>query len=72
MLDPYVRYVSCQWCGKGFADDCGDLFCSSRCETEYEKEYAECKGCGDEVGESNLNEHGLCESCEEEAEEESE
>lgn len=31
-----TRLVSCVVCGKGFKDDCGDVFCSSKCEREWE------------------------------------
>lgn len=59
------RSTTCEVCGKGFMDDCGDSFCSSSCEREYEREHAKCNECGDEVGEENLNFDYKCENCEE-------
>jgi hypothetical protein len=47
-------------------DDCGDSFCSSHCENQYNREHAECEMCGREVGEDNLNSCRICENCEEE------
>jgi hypothetical protein len=61
------RHTSCVVCGKGFMDDCGDSVCSSSCERQYERDYAKCEKCGDEVGEDNLND-GVCETCEEDEE----
>lgn len=56
------RSTMCVICGSRFMDDCGDSVCSSSCEREYEREYAPCQECGDEVGEDNL-ERGLCNHC---------
>lgn len=64
-----TRIVHCEVCGKGFSDDCGENFCSSSCERKYEDEHAECMVCGDEVGESNLDD-GICDNCLDEMEEE--
>jgi hypothetical protein len=63
------RSATCVQCGRGFSDDCGDSFCSSSCERHYEQYHMECSRCGDEVGEDNLNESSICESCEIELEE---
>jgi hypothetical protein len=60
------RHTTCAVCGKGFMDDCGDSFCSSHCERQYEKEHEPCTECGNEVGEENLNFNRVCENCEEE------
>jgi hypothetical protein len=68
MWEHTYRMESCSVCGKGFMSDCGDVFCSSSCEREYEREYAKCERCDDEVGEDNLID-GLCECCQEEQEE---
>lgn len=46
-------------------DDCGDVFCSARCEREYDRAHR-CKKCEEDYDE--LNEDGLCEYCEEEEE----
>jgi hypothetical protein len=32
-----TRLVHCETCGKGFRDDCGDVFCSTRCERIWEE-----------------------------------
>jgi hypothetical protein len=61
------RHTTCEVCGKGFMDDCGDVFCSSYCERQYEREHEECEICGREVGEDGL-EKGICENCYEEEE----
>jgi hypothetical protein len=68
MLDAYTRHVNCHVCGKGFRDDCGDIFCSSSCERQYERDNAKCKLCDEEVGEDHLNNDYICENCEEEEE----
>lgn len=59
------RMSICEYCGKRFMDECGDSFCSSRCERQWENEHASCDHCGDEVGEDDLK-HGLCENCQDE------
>lgn len=35
------RYTNCEWCGRRFKDDCGDSFCSSSCERQYEEDQRE-------------------------------
>lgn len=37
----YIRYVSCEYCGTRFTDDCGDVFCSSSCERQWENDNRE-------------------------------
>jgi hypothetical protein len=39
MMDDYntFRYTICEQCGRRFKDDCGDSFCSGRCESEWER-----------------------------------
>lgn len=69
MCDQGQAMVNCEWCGKRFMDDCGDAFCSSSCERQYENEHMECEECGGEVGADNL-ENGLCEDCLEKLKEE--
>lgn len=70
MFEPNThRYTNCEWCGKRFVDDCGDSFCSSSCENQYEEEHARCERCNSEVGATNLNSDYLCEDCEEEDDE---
>lgn len=64
------RMATCEQCGNRFLDDCGDIFCSSRCEREWDKEHAACENCGDEVGEDNLDMNGNCEPCAEKLEDE--
>jgi hypothetical protein len=64
------RSETCVQCGKGFMDDCGDSFCSSSCERQWDDEHAECDNCGEECGLDNLNTFGLCEACEDEEDEE--
>jgi hypothetical protein len=60
-----TRTVDCIVCGRGFRDDCGDSFCSSSCEREYESnQLQDCNRCGKEVHPDDL-EHGLCEWCNE-------
>lgn len=61
--------VSCPQCGKRFLSDCGVDFCSSSCETEYEKENCECEQCDDKYHEDDLIK-GVCENCLDEMEEE--
>jgi hypothetical protein len=60
------RSKPCEQCGRYFMDDCNDAFCSSSCERRYENEHMACDGCGEEVGDDNLNEAGYCYDCEEE------
>lgn len=62
------RHTNCVVCGKSFMDDCGESFCSGVCERQYEYEHATCEKCGNEVGQSNLNNDDICENCEEEEE----
>jgi hypothetical protein len=63
------RSTTCVQCGRGFMDDCGDAFCSSSCEREYERENEteECSKCGQEFKVDDLYK-GLCEYCEDEEE----
>jgi hypothetical protein len=61
---------TCEQCGKRFMSDSGDQFCSNSCERQFESDHAECKHCREQVGESHLSFRGLCESCEEELENE--
>jgi hypothetical protein len=65
------RSTTCVQCGRGFIDDCGDAFCSSSCEREYERENEteECSRCGTECKPDELYK-GLCEYCEEDVKEE--
>lgn len=58
------RYTDCVVCGSRFKDDCGDSFCSSSCERDYEREHAKCEECDEEVGWDNLTQGGKCEDCE--------
>lgn len=65
--EPHLcRYILCAQCGKEFRDDCGDVFCSGSCESQYEREHAKCERCDNEVGEDNLNSNNICENCEDE------
>lgn len=64
------RYTRCECCGVRFMDDCGDAFCSSTCEEQWEYEHKCCEQCGEEFGGDFLNENGICENCLEEREEE--
>jgi hypothetical protein len=57
---------NCEWCGKRFMSDCGDSFCSSSCERQYERENKECEHCRAAVGVDNLDYRSLCENCVEE------
>lgn len=69
MSEPHLyRYTQCEQCGKGFKDDCGESFCSSHCEEEYDCEHTACELCGKEVGQANLNSELICEDCEHEEE----
>jgi hypothetical protein len=61
-----TRIVHCEVCGKPFKDDCGDVFCSNRCERRYDDDHACCEECGNECGKDNLNSDNICENCEEE------
>lgn len=63
------RHTTCVVCGRGFMDDCGDVFCSGSCEREYEREHQECERCGSECHEDDLT-NGICENCQDELEEE--
>ena len=58
------RSTTCEQCGRRFQDDCGDSFCSSSCEREWESEHQHCEICGDEYHEDDLNEDLICENCE--------
>lgn len=58
-------YVTCPQCSTRFLSDCGVDFCSSSCESEYDRDHAECECCGKETGEDYLNKNGVCEKCEE-------
>lgn len=60
------RYTTCAQCGDRFKDDCGDSFCSSSCEREYEREHVTCERCGNEFHENDLNNFNECENCEDE------
>lgn len=62
----YVRTVYCVVCGRGFSDDCGDAFCSSSCEREYEQEQEqECRECGECYNPEFLSADGNCDRCQE-------
>lgn len=65
------RYTTCAYCGKGFKDDCGDVFCSGSCERMWERENEtdRCEDCGEDFHKDEL-EDGLCEDCLEERESE--
>jgi hypothetical protein len=64
------RSKTCENCGRYFMDDCNDAFCSSSCENEYNRGHVECERCGYEYHEDDLNSNNICESCEEELEDE--
>jgi hypothetical protein len=65
MFEPNTHRVTrCEQCGHRFIDECGDSFCSSSCEREYEYDHRACEECGEEIGEDNLNALGICEECE--------
>jgi hypothetical protein len=59
------RSTTCVQCGGSFMDDCGDSFCSSSCEKEYDRQHEECSRCGCDVGEDNLVD-GICWDCDDE------
>lgn len=56
----YVWSIECNYCGRSFRDDCGDSFCSSSCEREWNEEHV-CTNCEGEFEELC---DGLCADCE--------
>jgi hypothetical protein len=71
MFEPNThRMATCEWCGKRFADDCGDSFCSSSCENSAEEYHKKCEGCGCEQEDVMFPDGCYCGDCLDEMEEE--